>query len=228
MLNARRGIDKMRNIIFIAPPAAGKGTISDYLVKNYGYEHISTGDLLRDEIASGSEFGKEIEHIIESGSLVDDAIVIQLVEHRLQNKESEQPFILDGFPRTLIQAQELDEMFRKENINNNMAIYLNATLDTVLKRVVGRVICPKCKRSYNLNNEKLKPIRDYVFDDCGGSLIKRSDDNVETLKVRFASFMENTKPVLDFYQNQGILKEIDASLDLDRIYDILINEAKND
>ena len=169
----------MKNIIFIAPPAAGKGTISDYLVKNYQYEHISTGDLLREEIASGSEFGQKLDVILKSGSLVDDETVIRLVNHKITSL-SHQAFILDGFPRTLGQAKVLDEMFRELNIHNNVVIYLSVGLGTVLKRVTARVICPKCKRSYNLNNEKLKPIHKDTCDDCGYALIRRDDDNEET------------------------------------------------
>lgn len=225
MPNAKRGSDKMKNIIFIAPPAAGKGTISDYLVKNYHYDHISTGDLLRDEIASGSEFGQKLDVILKSGSLVDDETVIRLVRQKITTL-THQAFILDGFPRTLQQAKVLDEMLDELNVQNNVVIYLSVDLDTALKRVMARVICPKCKRSYNLNNEKLRPVHKDICDDCGEVLIHRSDDNEETFQVRYASFMENTKPILDFYQNKGILKEIDATIPLEQIYEQLENEAE--
>ena len=215
----------MKNIIFIAPPAAGKGTISDYLVKKYHYLHISTGDLLRDEIASGSEFGQRLDKILKNGSLVDDETVIKLVSNKLATI-CNQPFILDGFPRTLMQAQELDQILKQLNIEENIAVYLKADLDLVLKRVLGRVICPKCKRSYNLDNEKLKPIHENLCDDCGSKLIHRSDDNEETFKVRYQTFMENTKPILDFYQDKGLLTEIDASTDLEEIYELLETVAK--
>ena len=215
----------MKNIIFIAPPAAGKGTISDYLVKKYSYLHISTGDLLRDEIASGTEFGQELDKILKSGSLVDDEVVIKLVQSKLSSIE-DKPFILDGFSRTLAQAQVLDEILNELNIKNIMVVYLSVDLDTVLKRVMGRVICQKCKKSYNLDNEQLKPIHDGICDDCGEHLIHRDDDNEETFKVRYESFMNNTKPILDFYQNKGLLKEIDATIPLDTIYEILENEAE--
>ncbi len=217
----------MKNIIFIAPPAAGKGTISDFLVKNYDYVHISTGDLLRDEIASGSLFGQKIEKIIQSGSLVDDEEVIQLVKNKFEKLDSH-PFILDGFPRTLHQAQELALMFEEQHIFNYMVVYLKVDLDTILKRVVGRIICPKCKKTYNLYNEKLKPIHDNICDQCGTTLIKRDDDNEITFKVRYESFMNETKPILDYYMQKGLFKEVDATLPLDVIYETILNEAKND
>lgn len=215
----------MKNIIFIAPPAAGKGTISDYLVKNFQYEHISTGDLLRLEIASGSSFGKKIDVILKSGSLVDDETVIELVKNKLASIHN-QSFILDGFPRTFAQAQVLDEILNELNIKNNIVVYLNVDLDTVLKRVMGRVICPKCKKSYNLNNGKLKPVHNGICDDCGISLVHRDDDNEETFKIRYQSFIENVKSILDFYQDKGILKEIDATIPLEDIYEILESEAE--
>ena len=209
----------MKNIIFIAPPAAGKGTISDYLVKKYHYLHISTGDLLREEVKSGSEFGQELDQILKSGALVSDDVVIKLVYQKLSAVH--QAFILDGFPRTLAQAEKLDQMFQELNIYGNIAVYLKADLDLVLRRVLGRVVCPNCKRSYNIYNEKLKPIVDHLCDDCGSTLIHRSDDNEETFKVRYQTFMENTKPILDFYKDKGVLKEIDASTDLEKTYQIL-------
>ena len=147
----------MKNIIFIAPPAAGKGTVSEYLVKNYGYEHLSTGDLLRDEIKSGSELGNQINELITKGNLVNDELITELVSDKLKNLESGKPFILDGFPRTLPQALSLEEIFKKYNITNNIVIYLNIKEEQALKRVMGRVICSKCKKTYNLNNDNLKP-----------------------------------------------------------------------
>lgn len=215
----------MKNIIFIAPPAAGKGTISDYLVKKFNYKHISTGDLLRDEIASGSEFGKEIDNIIKNGSLVDDEIVIKLVQKNLL-AINESPFILDGFPRTLAQALKLDTMLNDLNVKNILVVYLTIDLDTILNRVRGRVICPKCKKSYNLNNDKLKPIMDNICDDCGATLEKRNDDNEETFVVRYQKFIENSRPILDFYQGKNLLVNVDATLPLEVIYEKLENEAE--
>ena len=216
----------MKNIIFIAPPAAGKGTISDYLVKNYHYEHIATGDLLRCEQARGTSLGKMIATIIQNGSLVTDDIVIRLVEEKLNNKESGKPFILDGFPRTEAQAISLDKMLKSKNIDHNLVVYLDAPLEVLLKRAVGRVICPKCKRSYNLDNPKLKPIHENICDDCGVTLVRREDDNEKTIKVRYDSFMKDTKPILAFYRDKGILLEIDATMPLDIIYEILIEKAE--
>ena len=218
----------MKNIIFIAPPAAGKGTVSDYLVSNYNYEHISTGDLLREEIKSGSDLGKEIDEIISNGGLVSDEFMIKLMEEKLTKLDKDKPFILDGFPRTILQAEKLDEMLITNKVINNLVIYLDISLDEALKRVMGRVICPKCKRSYKLTNDKLKPIKDNICDNCGIELEKRKDDNEETFKIRFESYLKNTKPILDYYKDKNILKWVDATLEMDNMFHIIVGEAKND
>ncbi len=220
----------MKNIIFIAPPAAGKGTVSEYLVKHFGYEHLSTGDLLRDEIKSGSELGNQINDLITKGSLVSDELITRLVNERLRSIVGK-PFILDGFPRTLSQAKSLDEMLINYNVTNNIVIYLDIEENQALKRVLGRVTCPKCKRTYNLNNINLRPKEDNVCDDCHILLEKRSDDNEETFRVRFNTYLENTKAIIDYYENKGLLSKINVSDDLDILLkEILskIKEAKND
>ncbi len=217
----------MKNIIFIAAPAAGKGTISDYLVSNFGYKHISTGDLLRDCIASGSSLGIEIEDKLKHGSLVSDDIVIKLVKDMLVNIKG-LPFILDGFPRTLEQARKLDDMFLELNITNVLVVYLQVDLNTLLSRVKGRVVCPKCKKSYNLYNELLKPKMNNICDDCGSMLIKRNDDNQETFVKRYQNFLDNSKDILKFYHDKNSLVTIDGVLPLSAIYQKLISEVNND
>jgi len=218
----------MKNIIFIAPPAAGKGTVSDYLVKNYNYEHLSTGDLLRDVIKSGSEFGKEIDKTISSGNLVSDEVIIKLVSDKLTTLNESKSFILDGFPRTLNQAKSLDEMLINMEITNNIVVYLDIDLDEALKRVLGRITCPNCKRSYNKNIEKLKPLNGNMCDDCNVELESRSDDNEDTFKVRFNTYLENTSPIIDYYKSKGILKSFDVRREPIVICQDVSLEAKND
>jgi len=217
----------MKNIIFIAPPAAGKGTVSDYLVKNYNYEHLSTGDLLREVIKSGSDFGREIDKIISSGNLVSDEIIIKLVQDKLESLASK-PFILDGFPRTLNQAKSLDDMLVTLGVTNNIAVYLDIDLDEALKRVLGRITCPKCKRSYNKNIDKLMPVNGNICDDCKVELESRSDDNEETFKVRFNTYLENTSPIIDYYKEKGILKSFDVRREPNEICEDIFKEANND
>ena len=156
----------MRNIIFIAPPAAGKGTQSDLLVKKYGYAHISTGDLLRNEVSSGTELGKKLDDILKSGSLVSDEIVTKLLKKRLEADDIQNGFILDGYPRTVNQAISLTDLAKELNIDLGIAIYLDMDKETAMHRALGRVTCPKCKRGYNKYEEILKPKVDMICDDC--------------------------------------------------------------
>ena len=208
----------MNNIIFIAPPAAGKGTISDYLVSNYSYNHLSTGDMLREEVKSGSELGREIDNLISKGNLVSDEIIIRLVEEKLVNLTKEgKPFILDGFPRTLPQAKALDEMLNNNNIENNLVIYLDVSMELAIKRALGRLTCPKCKKSYNIAVEEFKPLKENICDNCNSTLEKRSDDNEEAFKKRFDTYLINTEPILEFYKEKGLLIKLDASTDINKL-----------
>ena len=214
----------MKNIIFIAPPAAGKGTISDYLVKNYNYIHLSTGDLLREETHRGTLLGKEIHELISNGKLVSDELIIRLVYDRL-TKIKNKPFILDGFPRTLVQARKLDEMLVSLGVTNNVVIYLDIDIEEASKRALGRVICPKCKRSYHLYNEGFQPLKDNLCDDCGTMLEKRSDDTEETFKVRFDSYVTNTSPVLDYYKEQNKLVRVPITKSIDEVIEEVVKVA---
>ena len=209
----------MKNIIFLAPPAAGKGTISDYLVKNYHYEHLSTGDLLRSEVASGSALGREINDLISVGKLVSDELIIQLVSSKLEGELKNKPFILDGFPRTLNQAQKLDEMLNNLHIDDVVVVYLDVSLDILLKRVLGRVVCPDCKRSYNLDNPLLKPQVDNICDRCGAILERRADDNEEIFKERYQTFLLSTKQIMQYYDDKKLLVKVDGTKELNLIYD---------
>lgn len=217
----------MNNIIFIAPPAAGKGTVSDFLIKNYHYKHLSTGDMLRTEIEAGSDFGKEINKIIQAGNLVSDDIMIRLVKEQLEGL-SNQAFILDGFPRTLEQAKSLDEMLVSLGVTNNIVISLDIDYDLALKRVLGRVNCPKCGRSYNIYFEEMKALKDNICDDCNTELTKRSDDNEESFKKRFDTYIENARSIKEFYQEKHLLKEIIVDNNLERVLQEVLREAKND
>lgn len=217
----------MKNIIYIAAPNAGKGTVSDYLIKNYNYKHLSTGDLLRKEINSGSEFGREIEKTITSGKLMSDDVMIRLVEEELKTLK-DQAFILDGFPRTLPQVKSLDEMLVTLGVTNNVVISLDIDYDLALKRAIGRISCPNCGRSYNTYFEEMNPKKENICDDCGIELIKRSDDNGESFKVRFDTYLNNASSIKDYYKEKNLLKEIMVDNNLDRVLNDVVKEAKND
>lgn len=197
----------MISIVLIAPPAAGKGTQSELLVNEYGFAHISTGDMLR-EVAV---YNNDIKTKLESGDLISDDVVFELLLDRLKRDDCKKGFILDGFPRTLDQAIRYDSLMSKIGVTNNVVIYLDVDENTAYKRIVGRLVCQTCEHVYNdLISESMPHIAG-ICDNCGGTLIKRSDDNEETFKRRYEVFKKNTLPVVNYYKEKGILHVIDSS-----------------
>jgi len=216
----------MKNIIFIAPPAAGKGTQSELLQQKYQYTHISTGDMLRQAILENSLIGQEVKAIMEKGNLVPDEIIIALIEKRL-NEKKDLPFILDGFPRTLTQALSLDNILNNLNLTNYVVIYLDINEKLAKQRILGRLTCG-CGKSFNIYDEKLKPKIENICDSCGKTLIKRSDDNEESFKMRFNNFLTNNQPILDFYQNKNKLVKIDVNRDFSFVHQEILKVINND
>lgn len=205
----------MKNVIFIAPPSAGKGTQSKNLV-DIGYNHISTGDMLREEMAKETNLGKQIKDTMDSGSLVSDEIVFELINNKLESKC--EPFILDGFPRTINQALMLTDLFEKLNVSDYEVIYLDIKMEDALKRALGRITC-ECGLSYSIYYEPLKPKVENVCDKCGKKLLKRSDDNEQSFINRFKTFEENTKPILDYYKKLNKLYIVDTNIGNEKITD---------
>lgn len=193
----------MKNIIFIAPPAAGKGTQSELLIKEYNYNHISTGELLREKTLDNSELGSKIKSLLENGQLVDDEIVSTILKDKLSKING--PFILDGYPRNIKQANVLDKILNELGKTVDVVIYLSVDKEIAMKRALGRMTCPKCNKIYNKYNPVMMPKNENMCDMCGVELISRSDDDEETFIKRFETYTENTKPLLDYYNNLGKL-----------------------
>lgn len=202
----------MKNIIFIAPPAAGKGTQSALLEEEYGYKHISTGDLLRAEINKKNELGTRIEEIISKGELVSDDIITELLRNELNTVKNEK-FILDGYPRNIAQAETLNKIFSELNIENYVTIYLDIEEELAKKRALGRVVCSNCGATYNTYFQNSMPKKNGICDKCNNELKQRSDDNEESFKKRFTTYVEVTNPVLDYYKEKGHLQVIDSNQD---------------
>lgn len=200
----------MKNIIFLAPPAAGKGTLSEMFVEKYGYGHISTGDLLREEVSAGTELGKEAEGLMKAGKYVPDELILKLIENRISKPDCENGYILDGFPRTKVQAEKYDELLENLGKDLGVVIYIDINKETAMKRACSRITCPKCGRIFNKYAAELKPKVDGICDDCGVSLTQRADDSEETFIKRFDEYMEKTMPLYDYYKNKGVLKTIKA------------------
>ena len=212
----------MKNIIFIAPPAAGKGTQSQMLKEKFGYVHISTGDLLRAEIASGSELGCEVKNIIDKGNLVSDELMIDIIKSKLTEIKGK-PFILDGFPRTLNQAESLDGILD----DNYETIYLELPREDAIKRIEGRLTC-SCGKSYNMNDEALKPKVAGICDICGKELVKRDDDNAQAFIVRYDNFLNNTKVLINYYKNKNKLHIVDVNRNINDIFEDISRIVAND
>lgn len=212
----------MKNIIFIAPPAAGKGTHSHKLKEEYSYNHLSTGDMLRNAIDAKTDIGLQVKNIIDKGDLVSDDIMIKIISDELAKLDGK-PFILDGFPRTLNQAEALDKIIDNDNYE---VIYLDLDELEAIKRILGRLTC-KCGKSYNLNVDSLKPKVEGICDKCGSKLTKRNDDNEESFKVRFESFIKNTKPLLDYYGKKNKLHKVDVNRNVEDIFEDIV-EVAND
>lgn len=200
----------MRNIIFIAPPAAGKGTQSAILEKKYNLPHISTGDILREESKKDTELGRYIAEVLSSGSLVKDDVTYTLLQNRLSESDCQNGYVLDGFPRNIEQAYKYDEILKNLNQELGYVIKLDINEETLEKRITGRRICENCKTVYNINSETEKPKQESICDKCGGRLYQRNDDNVTSFKNRYKVYEEKTKPLLDYYREKGILYVING------------------
>ena len=201
----------MKNIIFIAPPAAGKGTQSAIIEKKYNLPHISVGDILRDEAKKDSELGRYIREVLDSGSLVKDEITYELLFNRLSLDDCKNGYVLDGFPRNIEQAYKYDEILSNLNQKLGYVIELNIDEETLEKRITGRRICESCGAVYNINSDNEKPKVESTCDKCGHRLYQRNDDNITSFKHRYDLYIEKTKPLLDYYAKKGILYVINGN-----------------
>ncbi len=213
----------MINIIFLAPPAAGKGTQSDFLKQRYNIPHISTGELLREETKKGSEIGQKINEIMISGKLVSDDIVINLVKNRLSMPDTKEGYILDGFPRNINQAIALDKMLEELGKPINYVFYLTIDKDLALKRTCGRATCTNCGQIYNLKFPETMPSKPMTCDECGSPLFVRQDDNEETFLKRFDTYISETEPVSTYYKNKKLLFYVNSGINKDITFNQIIS-----
>lgn len=206
-------------LVFLGPPGIGKGTYASAISKMYGIPHISTGDIFREEIKRGTELGRRIKEYVERGELVPDEIVIEVVRERLSREDCKKGFILDGFPRTLRQAQALDEMATLD-----LALNFVAPDEVIIERLSGRRICRRCGAIYHV--KFMPPKVEGVCDICGGELYQREDDKPEVIKRRLELYRRQFKPILDFYRAKGILVDVDASEQADVVIPRIVEVLK--
>ena len=204
--------------MFIAPPAAGKGTQAELVVQKYKIPHISTGDILREISKEDSEIGKYVYETLASGKLVKDEITYQLIEDRLGKDDCKNGFIIDGFPRNIAQAHEYDKILKNLNYEVGNVIFINVDKKTLEKRITGRRICENCKTIYNINDEKSSPKVESVCDNCGGKLYQRSDDNLEAFENRYNMYLEKTEPIIEYYKKQNVLTEVNGDDTVENIF----------
>ncbi len=197
----------MVNLILIGPPGSGKGTLAGMFKEELGLLHISTGDILREEIKNRTSLGRVAKEWVDSGHLVPDAVVIEIVVSRLSNPEIRgRGFLLDGFPRTVAQARVLDQVLRERSIHINGVVVLEFKVETLLERLCTRRVCRACKAVYNID---FKPPRQAgVCDLCGGEVYQRQDDSPETIRDRLVVYESETAPVIGYYEQQGLIRRI--------------------
>ena len=194
---------KKKNLVFLGAPGAGKGTIAKEMVSAYGVAHISTGDILRAEVAKGTPAGREAAVIMKAGKLVPDELVADMVRRRLAEPDCGRGFILDGFPRTIRQAELLEAALKAQGTALDRVICLDVPEDVLLQRLTARMNCPKCDAIYN--KLFMPPKVAGRCDKCGAELVQRADDSLETAKKRLAVFREQTEPLIGFYRERGLL-----------------------
>ena len=203
------------NIIMMGAQGTGKGTVAGLLKDSLNLPHISTGDIFRKNIKEGTELGKIATQYADEGKLVPDEVTNSMVKNRLNEEDCKNGFILDGYPRNIAQAEELDKILNEKNEKVDLVVNLSTPTEEIIERVMARRECPNCKRVYNmiLNKPKNGEICDY----CGVELTKRKDDTEEKLQIRLDTFFKETKPVIDFYTNRGIVKNEEVSVSINRL-----------
>eukprot|EP01112_Ceratiomyxa_fruticulosa_P021601 TRINITY_DN7662_c0_g1_i1.p1 TRINITY_DN7662_c0_g1~~TRINITY_DN7662_c0_g1_i1.p1 ORF type:complete len:275 (-),score=94.96 TRINITY_DN7662_c0_g1_i1:132-839(-) len=212
---------KELRVVFVGPPGSGKGTQAASIKKDYCVCHLATGDLLRNQIKEGTDLGLEAKKIMDKGGLVSDDVVVGMIKEELKKPECKEGFILDGFPRTLVQAEKLDAMLEtnKQKLDSVLEFLIDDSL--LIERVEGRLVHVPSGRSYNRKfNPPKVPMTD---DETGEPLEHRKDDNADTLKTRLQQYHKNTAPVVDYYKKKGILSTIDASQEPNTVYNTITN-----
>ncbi|HIH77863.1 MAG TPA: adenylate kinase [Halobacteria archaeon] len=207
------------NIILLGLPGGGKGTQARFITEKFGIPQISTGDMLRDAVTNKTDLGLKAKEYMDAGKLVPDDLVIKIVEERLKRDDCKDGFILDGFPRTLLQAEALDKILTRMSKKIDYVINIDVPAEDIVKRLTSRRICKKCGNIYNLLSNP--PKIDGKCDICGGELYQREDDKEETVRRRLQVYKEDTEPLIMYYKSKGVLKTIDGRKDIDDVKNLI-------
>jgi len=199
-------------VVLLGPPGAGKGTLAAGIKEKFGVLHLSTGDILRDEMKSGSVLGNEMKSYVDQGALVPDEVVTKIIANKLKNSDLSSGVLFDGYPRTVQQAQDLDAILEELNAPVDATVFMAVELPVIIRRLTGRRVCRGCGAVYHIENIPSKV--EGVCDVCGGELYQRADDNEETIKNRMDVYLKSTTPIIDYYEAQSKLNRVDASQDV--------------
>jgi adenylate kinase len=207
----------LHKLVFLGAPGSGKGTQAQRLARHLGIPHISTGDMLRTAVKNETEMGRKAAPIMASGGLVPDEVMIGIIEERLESEDAATGFVLDGFPRTLPQAEQLDQVIAGNGNGELRVLHLSVPDDVIVDRIVARRSCPSCNAIYHLVSSP--PKREGVCDACGAGLETRSDDTEEAVRRRLAAYHRQTVPVVEHYRGQEVLKEIDGNRPVEEVFE---------
>ncbi len=208
------------NLVLLGPPGSGKGTQAKILAERYGIPHISTGDILREEVRNGTPLGKRAKEIMERGDLVPDKLVAGIILNRLDRDDCARGFILDGYPRTVEQAAILDDILGELGRRLERVILITVPDEVIVERMAGRRSCPECGRVYHMVSAP--PKNDTLCDECGVALVQRPDDREEVVLERLRVYHEKTQPLEELYRSRGILLEVDGNQPVDTVTGVIV------
>lgn len=209
------------NLILLGPPGAGKGTQATRIIEKYGIPHISTGDIFRKNIKEGTALGKKAQEYMDKGELVPDDLVIEIATTRLLEEDCREGFLLDGFPRTVYQAEKLDRFLEAHGKSIDHVLDIAVEKDELMVRLIGRRVCRKCGATYHVVN--MPPAKEGVCDVCGGELYQRSDDTEATVANRIEVYNSQTMPLVEYYTEKGNIAHIDGAAGLDNVFTAIVN-----
>ncbi len=213
--------DNVMKIIMLGAPGAGKGTQAKMIAEKYSIPHVSTGDIFRANIKNGTDLGKEAKSYMDKGELVPDELTVRILLDRVAQEDCKNGYVLDGFPRTIPQAEVLQSELNKQGTDVDFAINVDVPDENIIKRMSGRRACVTCGATYHI--EHVPPKTEGICDKCGSELILRDDDKEETVKNRLSVYHDQTQPLIDFYSAKGVLKNVDGTVDMMDVFNAITN-----